>query len=231
MVRSGWIEDVVWDEIKKWIVNPVLLKEIISAKLKEYEKAKGNSFKGYSKLRDSIEKKKEERTRILELYRRGTITMEDVDKQVGAIESEEKVLIQMCEELKSKMIEDVPSEDLLKSIEKEIEVYREKLEDGSITFEDKRRIIEKFVKEVRVNMNGKKAGYPSLIEAIPFRKEIESISLKDAKVVTVYSRDGNMMNNEEESQPDYGTNYADVIYHFPFPPKQLDVTVNPVSLQ
>jgi hypothetical protein len=38
---------------------------------------------------------KEERTRILELYLRGTITMEGVDKQLEAIESEEKALFQL----------------------------------------------------------------------------------------------------------------------------------------
>jgi hypothetical protein len=180
-------------------------------------------------LRDSIEKKKEERTRILELYRRGTITMEDVEKQLEIVESEEKALLQMCAELKSKMIEDLPREELLKSFRGEIEEYREKLEDSSIMFEDKRRIIEKFVKEVRGNMNGKRAGRLSFVETIPFRKEIESIPLKDAKTVTVYSRDGNMMNNEEDLEPDYGGNYGDVIYHFPFPQKELEVTVNSMS--
>jgi predicted nucleic acid-binding Zn-ribbon protein len=132
------------------------LEEVISAKLKGYEKDKGNSFKTYGKIRDSVEKKKEEKTRILELYRRGTITMEDVEKQLEAIESEEKVLLQKGEELKSKMIENLPHEELLKSFGGEIEEYRGKLEGDSITFEDKRRIIEKFVKEVRVNMNGRK---------------------------------------------------------------------------
>ncbi len=191
LVRRDWIEGVVWNEIKNWILNPVILEEVISEKLKEYEKEKGNSFKRYSKLRDSIEKKKDERARILELYRRGTIKMEDVDKQLQDMESEEKALLQMEEELKSKMIEDLPREELLKSFGKAIVEYGGKLADGSITFEDKRRIVEKFVKEVRVNMNGRKAGYPSLVETIPFRENAEPVSLTDASIVTIYSRDKN----------------------------------------
>jgi site-specific DNA recombinase len=123
-IRRDWIEGIVWNEIKNWILNPAILEEVISAKLKGYEKDKGNSFKTYGKLRDSVEKKKEEKTRILELYRRGTITMEDVEKQLEAIESEEKVLLQMGEELKSKMIENLPHEELLKSFRGEIEEYR-----------------------------------------------------------------------------------------------------------
>jgi site-specific DNA recombinase len=230
MIRRDWIEGVVWNEIKNWILNPIILEEVISEKLKGYEKEKGNSFKRYSKLRDSIEKKKEEKTRILELFRRATITIEDVEKQLKDIESEEKALVQMGEELKSKMIEDLPGEELLKSFRGEMEEYRGKLGDGSIKFEDKRRIVEKFVKEVRVNMNGKKADCASLIETIPFRKEIEPISLADTKIVTVYARDKNTNDERDLQDADNSANFADVIYHFPFPPKQLGVIVNGVPL-
>jgi hypothetical protein len=89
------------------------------------------------------------------------------------------------------MIENLPHEELLKSFRGEIEEYRGKLVDGSIMFEDKRRIIEKFVKEVGANMNGMKADCASLIETIPFRKEIEPLSSENVKIVTFYVRDKN----------------------------------------
>lgn len=76
-------------------------------------------------------------------------------------------------------------------------------------------------------MNGRKAGRPSLIETIPFRKEIEPIPLKDSRIVTVYSRDNNA-NIEGSLQPSRSSNFADVIYHFPFPPKDFGVTVNSI---
>ncbi len=38
-------------------------------------------------------------------------------------------------------------------------------------------------------MKGRREGPPSLIETIPFRTDLESIFLKDAKIVTVYSRE------------------------------------------
>ncbi|MGE5446357.1 MAG: hypothetical protein ACM3SR_17480, partial [Ignavibacteriales bacterium] len=199
--------------------------KIISEKLKEYQKERGNSFKAHSRLKDSIEKKKEERARILELYRKGVITMEEVEKQLEAVELEETHLIKMSEELKSKMMDGLSQGELVRAFRGEIDRYREELENGSIAFEDKQRIIQTFVKEVRVNMNGRKAGRPSLIETMPFRKEIESISLKDSKIVTLYSRDINS-NNAEGLQPDYSSNFADVIYHFPFSPKELGATVN-----
>lgn len=140
-VRRDWIDGVVWDQIKNWILNPVILEEIVSAKLKEYEKEKGNSFSRYSKLRDSLEKKKDERIRILELFRRGTITTEHVEEQLNAIDSEEKSLIQMAEEIKSRMIKDWSREGLFNSLKDEIKAYTGKLEHSSISFEDKRRII------------------------------------------------------------------------------------------
>ncbi|MGE5443878.1 MAG: recombinase family protein, partial [Ignavibacteriales bacterium] len=225
-VRADWIEGVVWDEIKSWILNPVTLEEIISEKLKEYQREKGNSFKMYSKLRDSIEKKREERTRILELYRKGIITFDDVQKQLEAVESEETHLIKMGEELKSKMVDGLSQEELTKWFREEIDKYGDQLENGSIVFEDKQRLVQTLVREVRVNMNGRKVSHPSLIETIPFRKEIEPISSKDASIATIYSRDKN--DNERELQSDYSTNFADVIYHFPFPPKELSATVNSI---
>ncbi|MGE5445312.1 MAG: hypothetical protein ACM3SR_12050 [Ignavibacteriales bacterium] len=219
----------MWNEIKNWILNPVILEEIILEKLKEFEKEKGNSFKRYSKIRNSIEKKKEEKTRILELYRRGTITIEDAEKQLKAIESEEKALLQMGKEIKSKvMIEDLPREELLKSLREESDSYSGKIEDGSISFEDKRRIIERFVKEVRVNVNGRKADRPSLVETIPFRIDAEPISSKDASIVTIYFRDKNTNDERMLQEAINSVNFADVIYKFPFPPKELGVIVNGV---
>ncbi|HEX3034729.1 MAG TPA: recombinase family protein [Thermodesulfobacteriota bacterium] len=228
-VRGDWIESVVWNEIKNWVLNPVILEEIISAKLKEYEKEKGSAFKTYSRLKGSIEKKQQERTRILELYRKGVITMEDVQTQLEAVESEEKQLIQMAEEHKAKLVENLSHEELIKHFKEEMKVYRDKFESGP-TFKDKQRIVQAFIKEVRVNMNGRKAGRLTLAETIPFRNEIEPISLKDVKIVTVYSR-SDSRNKEESLSPDTNSNFADVIYRFPFPTKDLGVTVNSILPQ
>lgn len=114
---------------------------------------------------------------------------------------------------------------MLKGLRGEINAYRRKLDDGSIMFKDKQKIVRTFVKEVRVNINGKKAGRPSLVETIPFRSNAEPISLKDTSIITVYSRAKNTK-DERELQPDYTANFADVVYHFPFPPNKFDVTVN-----
>jgi len=79
-------------------------------------------------------------------------------------------------------------------------------------------------------MNGRKADRPSLVETIPFRNDAEPISLKDASIATVYSRDKNTNDERELEETNNSANFADVLYHFPFPPKDLGVIVNPVLL-
>jgi hypothetical protein len=49
--------------------------------------------------------------------------------------------------------------------------------------------------------------------------------LKQASIVRVYSRD-KKANKGKELQPDYSANFADVVYDFPFPPKELGVIAN-----
>jgi hypothetical protein len=67
-----------------------------------------------------------------------------------------------------------------------------------------------------------------LIETIPLRKEIEPISSENAQIVTVYVRDKNTNDERKLHEADTSANFADVIYHFPFPLKDLRVIVNPV---
>lgn len=76
-------------------------------------------------------------------------------------------------------------------------------------------------------MRGRKTNHSSLVETIPVRNNAESVTLKDASVLTVYSRDKNT-NDGSKLEVDNSANFADVIYHFPFPPKELGVIVNPV---
>lgn len=225
MVRRDWIEGVVWNEIKNWILHPSVIEELISSKLKRSEKEKGNSFKIHSKLVDSIDKKKEERSRILDLYRKNLISMEEVQEQLRAVESEENALVEMAGEVKANIIDGASYEELQEHFRKEINSYREMLNKENIIFEDKQKLVQNFVKEVRVNWNGRKAGSPNLIETIPFRKNVETIPSKDAKITTVYSRDKNP-NKDMELQINKTSNFAEVIYQFPISPESIGVIVN-----
>ncbi len=62
-------------------------------------------------------------------------------------------------------------------------------------------------------MNGRKADRPSLVETIPIRSDAEPISLKDASIVTVYSRDKNINDERTLQEGNNSANFADVIYH------------------
>lgn len=229
-VRADWLEGVIWDEIKYWLLNPSELEETIEAKIKEYEAERGNSFKTYRKLQGTIAKKKEERERILALYRKGVISMDDVEKQFEDVAREEQKLLESIDELKARMGENLPYEELIARFREEVYTYKEKIETDSIAFEEKQRIVQAFVKEIRVNINGNKLGRPSrlkasagtLIQTIPFRSNAAPVSLKDASIVTVYSRDNNR--GKESLQPDSKGNFVEVLYHFPFPPKENRVT-------
>jgi len=225
MVRRDWIEGVVWNEVKNWMPHPEVLEKLISAKMKQIEKEKGNSFKIHNKLKDSMNKKDEERTKILDLYRKGIISMDEVRQQLEKVESEKNSLYEMVEEAKANILDGLNYDDLLKRFREEMNSFDKDLRNRDISFEDRQKLVQNFVREVRVNWNGRKAGSPNLIETIPFRKNLEPVPLRDAKITTVYSRD-KKANNEEVLQPSKENNFAEVIYQFPLSPESIGVTVN-----
>lgn len=171
-VKSEWIENLVWEELKGWILNNDSLENVLSTKLKEYEKEKGSWFIKLGRIKADISLKEEERSKILGLYRKGLITMNDVDIQLGEIDKEKVELENMAAELKAKMVSDFSREEAIREIKAQLDEFRNAVEKDNIPWKEKRKIIEMFVREVQINLTRDQKPL-ILIETIPFRKGIE----------------------------------------------------------
>jgi len=219
-VNATWLENLVWNDIKEWILNPVSLESIIKDKLNKYEKEKENYFIKLRNHKSELDKKEQERSNILGLYRKDLITMSDVEQQLQEVDKDKAELNSMINDIKAKMVGNYSSNDIIKGIKLHLDIFRENVEDEHITFEYKRKIIELLVKDVIINLiNDNK--HSVLIDTIPFRDgiDINKINKKKKNVETVYLRfsDGEHVAKTQEFQSDT----INICYKFPLPNKEI----------
>jgi len=139
------LEDTVWDRIIYFVNNPgAVMNEIIE----QVRTQTPDDFLGEEKRLDNIISEKEtERQRIMGLYRKGLITMSDVEEQLKDMEVERQALSQRLSEVKGQLREiefverrAMEATELLLHLGEEIK--------GPLSFERKRLIIKAFIKEV-----------------------------------------------------------------------------------
>jgi len=214
-VKAEWIENLVWTDIKDWILNPVSLETVINEKLKDFEKEKGNYFLRIKNLKDDLEKKEDERSNILALYRKGLITMKDVEDQLRDVEKDKNELDLMITDIKSKMIGDFSTEEIIKEIKLHLDVFKIQLENKNVSFELKRKIIELFVKDVQIHLT-KDNKHSILIDTIPFREGVNLDKRRKSmrEVDTVYLRFSD--NNKQEKVQELQSDTVNICYRFPF---------------
>jgi len=218
-IKSEWIENLIWKELKEWILHPRSLEIILSSKLDEYEKEKGTWFIKVKNLKSDIQTKEDERAKILGLYRKGLITMGDVEKQMEEIEKDKEQLEYMVTDLKNKMLGDFSKERVIKEIKVRLEEFKAMVENNNISWGEKRKIVETFVNEVQIHITKDKKPLV-MIDTIPLRKNVKSIVPKSkVKVDTVYSRlsDGKDAEKTQESK----ANTINIAYRFPMPSSEI----------
>jgi len=165
-VRAEWIENLVWNDIKDWILKPESLEAVLQQKLKEYEKEKRNSFKDINSLKSKREDKEVERSNIIGLYRKGHITMDDVGLQLQDIERDKAELELMIDEAKSKLVGDYSTKEIITEIRSQLQCFEGQVNSEEMPFDIKRKIIELFVKDVQIHLT-KDNKHTVLIDTIP----------------------------------------------------------------
>lgn len=223
-VKGEWIENLVWEELKSWILSPKSLELALSEKLREHEKEKGTWFGKLAGLKIGISQKEEEKAKIVDLYRKDIIEMSDVELQLKQIAKEKDELERMANELKSKLIGDFSTKEIIREIRVRLSEFRNTVKNNLITWEEKRKIAEMFVREVRINMT-KENKTTLLIDTIPFREYVESLASEEPLARdTVYTR--NSSHNEPILKDDTRNNTVEVVYLFPMPNKEISSIVD-----
>lgn len=224
MIRQDWIEKIVWNQIKSWILQPDLLENTIRTKLKKLEKNNIKNESTLTKLVNSLSGKQQQKNRILDLYKKEVISDRETEEQLSIIKKEEDSLRQLIIDSKKNIIKDCTEKDVINQIREDVINYKNKILNDSLSFKEKKKIVRSLVKEIRVRLPQKPSSSDLFIETIPFKQEINLDSYDESKTVTqLYKRDKS--NNTNESNNIIDDNMVNITYQFPFPPKELDVAV------
>jgi len=216
-IKGEWIDEFVWEEIKSWILNQEQLEMILEAKLEEIEKDKRSYFAKSSNVKIQIQNKENEKQNILSLYRKNMIEIKDVGIQLEEIEKEKEQLELIYQDLKSKVIEDLPREQVIKGITKNLNSFIDKLKKEEVSFDDMRQIIETFIKEVNVHLTI--SNRPAVfIDTIPFRKNISNKRISKKVLETIKLRINRTSDQKTESLQEDTMN---IVYKFNLPSKEV----------
>jgi site-specific DNA recombinase len=212
-----WIEGLVWNELKDWILNYTNLEAVITDALREQDQERQVWEKTLGQMRKEIEAKGQEKDRIITLYRKGLLSDSDLERQLGIIETEAKHVRQAADDLEQRHRLFVNPEEVITTIRKQLADFRKAIRKGDVPFATKRKIVEQFVKEVRVYLKKRGRGAPKenllFVEAVPFRANGTTTDTPAMNRQRVWERPGN---KTPSKQPEEGKIH--VVYNFPFPP-------------
>jgi site-specific DNA recombinase len=147
-VNADKLETAVWDKIVTFINNPGPILQEIAEQIKNQNPS--ILFEEEKKLTMTLAEKENEKQRVMSLFRKGIISMADVEDQLGRIEDERKILSQRLTEVKSQVEEIQFIEQRAKEALELILLLGEEIKQP-LTFERKRQIVKTFIKEIIVH--------------------------------------------------------------------------------
>lgn len=221
-LHGTWIEGIVWKELQDWILNYANLEAVITDALREQDQERKAWEQTLGQMRKEIEAKGKERDRIITLYRKGLLSDGDIERQLGIIDTEAKHVQHAADDLEQRHRLYVNPEDAIATIRKQLADFRKAIQRGDAPFATKRKIIELFVKEIRVHLKKRGRWAPKenilFVETVPFRANGTTKGTLDTARRTVWQRTDkkNRPQQDEEGK-------IHVIYNFPFPPKPQSV--------
>ena len=216
-VPALWIEDLVWSELEDWILHYTDLEEVISGALREQDNKRKELRPTLERMKLDISNKVEERDRIIKAYRQGILTSEDLKQQVTAIEQEQEQLEDAVSDLEGRLDQHVELDSAVAIIREQLDQFREQIRRGESSVGVKRRIVEMFVKEVRIHLTKGTKVNAVLRETIPYRPGDVNDS-DPTESVEVWKRDDKTC-NVGEGKEENKKETIQILYKFPFPPK------------
>lgn len=215
---GAWIEGLVWDELKDWILNYTNLEAVITDALQEQEQERRTWEKTLGQMRKEVEAKGQERDRIITLYRKGLLSDGDLERQLGIVDTETQQVQYAANDLEQRHRLYVNPEEVITTIREQLADFRKTIRKGEVPFATKRKIVELFVKEVRVYLKKRGRWAPKenilFVETVPFRANGTTTNAPAINRQRVWERPGKKTHSKP---PEEGKIHA--VYNFPFPPK------------
>ncbi|MEE9199576.1 MAG: recombinase family protein [Dehalococcoidia bacterium] len=149
-VNADWLEGEIWSDIEGFLQAPGEVLEKLADSQREAE-GQGESLAGETvDLQKALEGKREERDRILDLYRRNIIGVSSLERQMDAISAEETLLSQRIVALTEQQSSQEAQRHHLETAEALLQELHKKLA-NPIPFEVKRQIVESLIAEIAID--------------------------------------------------------------------------------
>jgi site-specific DNA recombinase len=153
IVKAEPIEDAVWGEVEKLLLTP----NDVLMKLGELDAEGGRQHAVLEAEKLTLDKtiadKECERARVVELYRRELISMNDVERQMRAIKHETEVAKARLAQVEHELSNADALKQRCVTIEDRLAEIRGLLDSG-VSYEVKRQIVELLVSQVKVTTIG-----------------------------------------------------------------------------
>lgn len=179
MLKADWIEAAVWDECRRFILNPGEALHEARARLRE-KMSKATSFEDVTrKTQQQLDSKDAERERVLTLYRRGRISEVEAERELDAVAKEAAQLREIIESQRaqSALIDAqeaylTESTLLLTRLQGELATI-----EATNDMQRKREIMQRYVRAIHVETRGTKRWHKECDVRIYLRLKPEPVSV------------------------------------------------------
>jgi site-specific DNA recombinase len=155
-VRADRLEDEVWADCREWIRNPGKPLAEAQRQLRERMEQSANLEAERRALHEQLAEKEAERERVLTLYRRNRITVDEAERQLDAITAETADVRHLLDALQSQAALTTAFEAHLTEATALLLRLRDQLEEVERTndWATKRRVVECLVSRVVIQTHG-----------------------------------------------------------------------------
>src|SRR5262249_21256780 len=148
----AWIDGIVWEELKSWILNHHDLENVMTEALQEQEQKRQEWVDSLARVKHDLGQAETQRGRVLTLYRKGLMSDAELEQQLSELKTEHDHLQQVAEELEKRLSFTVDLDSAIINIRHQLETFRKALHKKTVPFPVKRKIVETFVNEIVVSL-------------------------------------------------------------------------------
>jgi site-specific DNA recombinase len=152
-IQAEILEETIWKDILAFLHDPGPILAQLAAHLHSRQGQARDLEQERMAQAVALSHKEEEKERVLDLYRRGRITITDLERQLEKIAQEEADLKARLTSLETTLRGQVAIATRLKEAQDVLQTLRQRLKE-EFTWEEKREIVEALVLEVRADTVG-----------------------------------------------------------------------------
>ena len=177
--RVEEVDQAVWQEIERLVKNPKLLEEAVSLQGDDEPEYAQSDVK---KIEKCLEDNRTEQDAVLRLYRKGTISEAQLEKQLAEVQQEEKALLEQKQAIESGVSETQNKANQIATLQSEVEALRKNID--SFSFEQKRELVRVIAVGNTVNRVGAHTDGSLIIKGII---DFSGLGYKDSNILELGS--------------------------------------------